>query len=304
MLHSWHTSVMTAGMGRILSAAMVLTIVVPLAVAAIVAVRSWKDAIADFDPPRGTRVRWPASIPDVAGRENVAFTSTEGDSIRGWYVPSRNGAAIALVHGTRADRSQFAMEISDLTGRGFGVLAYDEPGCGESGGRVTWGHSERAALGAAVGWLTRARGVAHVGVLGFSQGSFIAAQVAPDDPRIEALVLEGAIANFTEATWQEFRRWGPLSRWPAYLGRRVAGYAPSDPQPDEVLARFNRPLLIIRGDADRAVPSSHTERLFALAPGPKERWIIPGADHGNYAAVAPVQYAERLAAFFERALLR
>src|SRR2546429_8879239 len=97
MLHSWHTSVMTAGMGRILSAAMVLTIVVPLAVAAIVAVRSWKDAIADFDPPRRTRVRWPASIPDVAGRENVAFSPTAGDSTRGLYVSSRKGTGVSLL---------------------------------------------------------------------------------------------------------------------------------------------------------------------------------------------------------------
>ena len=275
---------MTAGMGRILSAAMVLTIVVPLAVAAIVAVRSWKDAIADF--VRGL------DKADSVAVYTFSRTGAPGRTETAKLTVSDGAALDALGHSVAINGDTIVAGAPSVT---VGKNA-------QQGAVYTF--TRDGALGAAVGWLTRARGVAHVGVLGFSQGSFIAAQVAPDDPRIEALVLEGAIANFTEATWQEFRRWGPLSRWPAYLGRRVAGYAPSDPQPDEVLARFNRPLLIIRGDADRAVPSSHTERLFALAPGPKERWIIPGADHGNYAAVAPVQYAERLAAFFERALLR
>jgi uncharacterized protein len=271
-----------------------------VALAAAVAVRSWRSALAEFSPAR-TRPAWRFDGPRP---REVQFASAEGDLIRAWYVPSRNGAAVALVHGTDSDRSHFVPEIGELSARGFGVLAYDEPGCGESGGQVTWGHSERAALRAAVAWLGETAHLRHVGVVGFSQGAYIAAQVAPDDPRIEALVLEGAVANFREQTWHEFQRWGVLSEWPAWWARRVHGYRTSDAQPEDVVGRFHRPLLFIGGDGDTVVPAASAGRLFALAPGPKERWIVPGAHHGDYAAAAPAEYGARLAAFFERALLR
>ena len=276
---------------------------VPLALAAAIAVRSWQSAVAEFSPAR-EEIHWPAAAPPPQGKADVQFASAGGDLIRGWYVPSRNGAGVALVHGTDSDRTHFVPEIEDLSARGFGVLAYDEPGCGESGGRVTWGPSERAALRAALGWLRDTARLQHVGVVGFSQGAYIAAQVAPDDDRVEALVLEGAVANFKEQTWHEYGRWGALSEWPAWLSRRAHGYAASDAQPEQVLARFHRPLFLIGGDADTVVPASSAARLFALAPGPKQRWIVPGAHHGDYALVAPSEYGARLAAFLAGALLR
>jgi pimeloyl-ACP methyl ester carboxylesterase len=290
-------------MGRTRSALAAACIGVPVALAAAIAVRSWRSAVAEFFPARQP-IGWPAAAPPPEGKADVQFASSEGDLIRAWYVPSRNGAGVALVHGTDSDRTHFVPEIGELSARGFGVLAYDEPGCGESGGRVTWGRSERAALRAALGWLRDTAHLQHLGVIGFSQGAYIAAQVAPDDDRVEALVLEGAVASFREQTWHEYGRWGALSEWPAWLSRRAHGYVPSDAQPEEVLARFHRPVFFIGGDADRVVPASSAGKLFALAPGPKERWIVPGAHHGDYARVAPAEYGARLAAFFGRALLR
>lgn len=282
---------------RALGAALLLAMVP----AGIIAVRAARAAAGDFHPVRPASIAWPADVSDVSHRHDVTFTSASGDTIRGWYVPTTNGAAIALVPGTTSDRRHFLPEIVALAQRGFGVLAFDLPGAGLSDGRVTWGASERAALSAAVAWLRAADGVQHVGVVGFSQGSYTAVQVAAGEPAIEALVLEGAVGTYENVTWQEFGQWGPLSALPAVLGRRWAGYNASEPRAIDVMSRYAGPVLFVNGTEDRDVPLSEAEALFAQARGPKETLTVKGAGHGAYAKV-PGDYLTRLTAFFERTL--
>ncbi|HEY2408710.1 MAG TPA: alpha/beta hydrolase, partial [Polyangiaceae bacterium] len=58
----------------------------------------------------------------------------------------------------------------------------------------------------------------------------------------------------------------------------------------------------IAGTDDPVVPAAMASTLYAAAGAPKKLWIVPGAHHGDYASVAPVEYAERLARFFAVAL--
>src|SRR5207249_4938858 len=112
-----------------------------------------------FSPPR----RLPSSPVGVAV-ERVMWTAA-GARIAGWYTSSKNGAAVVLTHGSSANRSQINFEFTALARAGFGVLAFDWPGHGESGGAVRYGSPERAAFAGAVDWLTRRPDVnaKHVG---------------------------------------------------------------------------------------------------------------------------------------------
>jgi pimeloyl-ACP methyl ester carboxylesterase len=280
-----------------------LVALVALAPVAWIAGRAWLTAAKEFHPQRHA-VPWPASLPDVPDRQVLSLATAEGDRLRAWYLPSHNGAAVVLVHGTEADRAQLLPEGLALAAAGFGVLAYDQPGCGESGGSVTWGHTERAALRAAIDWTARQPGTRAVGVLAFSQGTFTAVQVASEDPRVRALALEGAVANYGDETRHEFRRWGWLSQWPAVRSREYQGYRPTDPQAEEVVGRIApRPVLVVAGDRDETVPMAQAERVFRAAGEPKELWVVPGAAHGGYAEAAPAEYPARLVRFFCDALL-
>ena len=272
-------------------------------IALAIAVRAWRAAEHLFNPPP-TAVSWPAAVALPAGLVRTAFNDTAGHAIAGWHVPSRNGATIVLIHGSVSTRAQLAPEARLLTDRGFGVLLYDEPGCGESEGRVTFGPSERAAMLAALDWLRQREPGVAIGVYGFSQGAYIAAQVAPTTTDVRALVLAGAVADFREQTRFDFRQYGPLSMWPALAARERAGWVPSDPSPLDVIGTFRRPLLLVSGDRDVNVPPDHSARLFAAAADPKELWMVHGAAHGGYADAAPVDYPARLAGFYERAMLR
>lgn len=282
---------------RALGAALLLALIL----GGVIAVRAARASTGDFHPARPASIEWPSGVQDVPGRIEVSFPSPLGDTIRGWYVPSTNGAAIALVPGTTSDRRHFVPEIAALGNGLFGVLAFDLPGAGLSDGRVTWGASERAALSAAVAWLRAADHVQHVGVVGFSQGSYTAVQVAAGEPAIEALVLEGAVGSYEHVTRQEFGQWGWLTAYPAILARRSAGYDVSEPRAIDVMRRYAGPVLFVNGSADRDVPRSEADALYAEARGRKETLTIEGAGHGAYARV-PGDYLARLVAFFERTL--
>src|SRR6202011_3732713 len=86
----------------------------------------------------------------IAGLHDVSFSADGEPQVAAWYAPSRNRAAVVLVHGTGSDRSSLLAETRILADAGFGVLALDLPGQGASGGKTLWGVPERHAISAAI----------------------------------------------------------------------------------------------------------------------------------------------------------
>lgn len=273
----------------------------PLALLLVKMHRAFRASAAEFHRRRRQAGPVPADLP---GAEPVEFPSLDGTRIQGWSVRSANRATVLLLHGSEADRRQLLPEARLLSAQGFGVLSFDWPGAGESGGQVTWGRAERAALLAAVGWLSRLSPEDRLGALGFSMGATILVPVAAEDSRLRALAVEGPVLDLDEQTNYEYRRWGFITCFPARLAKRFEGYDPSFPKPLDTVARLQgRPLLIIAGTADQIVPPANAGRLYAAAREPRDLWLVPGAHHGRYFEAAPGEYARRLIAFFQRALV-
>ena len=91
--------------------------------------------------------------------EDVTLRTADGVRLAAWYVPSRNGAAIVLVHGGGGDRDGLKLHATMLARHGYGVLLYDERGRGDSGGRSNaFGWDWPADVEASVDFLER-RGV-------------------------------------------------------------------------------------------------------------------------------------------------
>ena len=75
-----------------------------------------------------------------AGYESVEFDAADGLKLSGWYAPSRNGAAVVLVHGGGGNRTGPLDHAQLLRRHGYGVLLYDSRGRGESDGTPdAWG---------------------------------------------------------------------------------------------------------------------------------------------------------------------
>jgi dipeptidyl aminopeptidase/acylaminoacyl peptidase len=241
----------------------------------------------------------------IADLHEVNVAKPREPRIAAWYVPSRNGAAVVLVHGTGADRSSLLAETRVLAEAGFGALALDLPGQGLSEGRSYWGGPERHAIMAAAQWLGAQPTVEanRVGGFGLSMGAYVLAQAGVLCPSLRALTLAACPTDVVEQNWISSDRWGLLSQLPTYWALLASGM-PLDMRPKDVIRSIApRAVFIIGGESDNAVPSYMATQLHAAAGSPKELWIVRGAHHGDYAAVVPEQYGPRLIAFYRTHLL-
>jgi dipeptidyl aminopeptidase/acylaminoacyl peptidase len=257
-------------------------------------------------PPRVAVVR-PEATGELAGLEDVAFTSQDGLTLRGWYVPSRNRAAVVLVHGFAGNRAQLLFEARLLARAGYGVLLFDLRAHGDSDGdRVMWGDRERLDVTAALDFVSARLDVdpARVGLFGFSMGGTTSLLVASADARVKAVAAAGAYPALEADVYSGYGRWGALSAEPVLWTLRRAGVDVDAVRPIDGMCRLQgRPLLLVNGDVDPDAPAKLQASLFRAACEPKALWVVPGAGHGEYAKVAPEEYARRLRQHFDAALL-
>lgn len=239
--------------------------------------------------------------------EEVAFVASDGVKLRGWFIPSTNGATIVYVHGGGGDRTQLFPDAELVAKHGYGVLAFDTRGAGESDAATpTWGANEQRDLRAAIDFVTGRPDVdpKRLGVVGFSIGASTVAMVAAEDPRLRAVVLCATWPSLDEEIDYKYRRYGVISRAPAKWALRRAGVDFEAVRPIDVLAKVRpRPLFMIVGGDDDDTPPWIEERVFAAAAEPKSLWIVPGVRHGGYAQKEPAEYERRVVAFFDAALL-
>jgi pimeloyl-ACP methyl ester carboxylesterase len=254
--------------------------------------RTWKYIRSTF-----TWQGHPVPLPpgEVAATTRT-FKRANGQTVAAFWVPPKNGAAVLLLHGTDSDRSQLWPELQALGAAGFGALAIDWPGSGESEGVQTLGTPEREAFTAAVDLLAHEPGVKHIGVLAFSQGASIAVQLCADEPRVEALLAVGAWTDALEQTHYELRHGGVLRTWPAYFIARHfienGNYRPVDVAP----RLRGRPSLFVCGSVDDVVPPAMADALANRAGG--TLWRIEGSGHVNFREVAGAEWPKRLLGFF------
>lgn len=245
------------------------------------------------------------ALQKLPGLTEVSWVSG-GTTVRGWFLPGRERAAVVLVHGDGGNRGDVLPELEILSKQGFALLAFDWPGQGESGGVHGWDEPERASLRGALDWLSSQAAIdpRRIGGFGFSMGGFPLIQVAVVDPRLRAVALAGTPADLGEYTrWEYRRRWLP-AQWGALMGVRARGMRVREQVPVQIVPSLApRPLLVILGEDDTVVPSWMTRALFDAARQPKELLALPHADHGEYATKGGSAYAEALGSFFTRALL-
>lgn len=269
-----------------------------------VAIRSYSGEHLDFTRTPSTYLALHPESAGIPGLRTIAYKSGLL-KIAAWHVPSQNGAAIILVHGTEADRSALLHEARVLAAAGFGILSLDLPGQGESDGTSTWGVAEREAITAAGAWLRHQPNVQpnKIGALGMSMGAYVLAQAAKKDIGLGAVVLAGCPTDAVEQTKIEFSKWGIFSEIPAYIALRASGM-PLDMRAIDVVGLIApRPVLLIGGEFDTTVPAYMARQLFDAARDPKELLIVPNAHHADYGLIAPESYDARIVDFFTRNLL-
>jgi uncharacterized membrane protein YidH (DUF202 family) len=237
--------------------------------------------------------------------ERVSFTTADGLRLAGWYVPSRNGAAVIAVPG----RSGPVAHARMLARHGYGVLLFDRRGEGESDGDFNaFGWGGDADIKAAVTFLAGRPDVdaARIGGLGLSVGGEMMLESAAEDERLRAVVSEGAGVRSLAEHWDDpgpAAAQKPFSDWVVQtLALTVlANRAPPPGLSGLVDDIAPRPLLLIRG-----LNGQQQEVLnrvyYDAAREPKTLWEVPGAGHTAALSALPREYERRVVGFVDRAL--
>ena len=240
-----------------------------------------------------------------AAYENVSFRTSDGLELHGWYVPSKNGAAVIAFPGRSGPRAHTRM----LARHGYGVLLFDRRGEGESEGDSNlygWG-GDRDIL-AAVDYLQTRPEVdpARIGGIGLSVGGELMLQAAAETDELAAVVSEGAGTRQFSEQMEEFHgftRWR-IAPQALLVTAGVSLFSSTAPPPilTEVAPKIEQPLFVIWAPNGGNIEHMSKE-YYALAKGPKQIWEMPTAKHVGGIYDQPAEYERRVVGFFDGALL-
>jgi carboxymethylenebutenolidase len=228
-----------------------------------------------------------AGAAEIEGRRVELATQPQPLTAELFAVPGDGRRpAVVILHGVSgfdafpAFYRRYAAALADAGIDAYVLFYYDDTDAVASKSKIaderralfnrrirTWASSVGEVVGLI---LADSRSSGRVGVLGFSQGGFLATAAAAQDPRISPLVVfYGGIPSLLK---------NEITRLP--------------------------PLLELHGDADRVVALADGQALVDLARGlgqPVESVVYPGAGHG-FEGEDAVDAQRRTIKFFEQGL--
>jgi MYXO-CTERM domain-containing protein len=247
--------------------------------------------------------------PDQLGvaHEDVKFTTSDGLELEGWYIPSRNGAAVISFPSRHGPQRHARM----LARHGYGVLLFDRRGEGASEGEPNaWGWGGDRDVKAAIDYLQRRPDVDpdRIGGIGLSVGGEMMIETAAETGELKAVVSDGAGAR---VLWEDMDRDDSTVNKVLGFGMAAAKSAAvavfsNEPLPRnlaDLAAEVEQPLFLIA--APNSPNGEDLNRGYHAAAGANSTlWEIPEADHTDGIEARPAEYERRVVGFFDDALGR
>ena len=287
------------------------TVAICVVVAAAVMARARTEAHRLITNPAATR-KLPRITPAQFQMpfDEVLITNADGLRLAGWYVPSRNRAAILAQHGLKMTREEMLPAAAALYRHGYGVLlcsvrAHDR----SDGEQITFGIREVRDLEAWYHYLVTRPDVdpGRIGALGNSMGGSLVIQFAAGNTNIKAVAADSPFSSLDDTVATSVTHFTGLPAFPfaplmLFWAKLETGCDLSQVNAKVWIRQLSpRPILLMQGGADTTVSGQSGARLFAAAGEPKELWYEPSVGHAQFATLMPA-YEQRLVAFFDRAL--
>jgi pimeloyl-ACP methyl ester carboxylesterase len=250
-----------------------------------------------------------ATVPEPnlgADHEEVRFTTRDGLTLDGWYVPSRNDAAVIVFPGRDGKQGYARM----LAAHGYGVLLFDRRGEGASDGDpnlLGWGGA-RDIL-AAVEFLRSRHDVDpdRIGGIGLSVGGELMMEAAAESgDGLQAIVTDGAGARSVSETLERpDAPWGDVAFFAVFTAA-TWGFSnePVPPNLESIVDDISpTAVFFLYGENGQPQEIDLTQRYYESARQPKQIWAVPGASHIDGINSQPDAYEQRVVAFFDENLL-
>jgi dienelactone hydrolase len=244
-----------------------------------------------------------ATVPTAvlgAPYEQVEFTTADGLHLKGWYIRSRNRAAVISFPGRASSQKRAKL----LARHGYGVLLFDRRGEGESEGDPNaFGWQGVRDIPAAVAFLQRQPDVdpGRIGGIGLSVGGEMMIEAAADSSDLRAIVSEGASARSVRDVSANGSGWQEL------IGNSVATAATSvftnnlpPPTLKSLVPEISGATFFVYGEHGQPAERPANHGFYAAATGHKAIWEVPGSGHIGGTEAQPKEYERRITEFFDR----
>lgn len=236
--------------------------------------------------------------------EEITFASSDGITQQGYFIPGSSGATVIIAPAYANGRGGDLHYAAIFNRAGFNVITFNGRVC-TSYGHTSLGYVEIRDVRAAYDYLgtrpelDRERVTLH----GFSSAGATVLMAAAEMPQIRGVSAEGNYVNLPDALGigdQQSNYAAALFLWASETTYQlVTGYNISVLRPIEVVGNIGaRPVLLIYGSRDGAINEAPRLRDAAAAGGAQvELWVIEGAGHGSYIAVAGAEFERRVITF-------
>jgi uncharacterized protein len=244
---------------------------------------SWLEPQMTFFPFRGER-ETPADL--GLGYETWQVRTTDGEDVVAWWIPHDGARAIVIYfHGNGGNLSLWLPVVGGLHARGLSVLALDYRGYGLSTGSPTEQGLYRDT-DALLAEFARRHPAPEAPLVywGRSLGGPVAAYATTVRPP-DGLVLESTFPDKASVI-----RTNPVLR----VLNLFASYTFPTTQ---FLEGFDRPTLILHGDADTIVPYSGARRIHDALAGPRTLVTIARGDHNDFYGDEATEYWKAIGEF-------
>lgn len=247
----------------------------------------------------------------ATGRIEWHQTADDGLNLRAIYVPAEQPQTktAIIAHGYMGNAESMASYAKMYHDLGYNVLLPDARGHGKSQGNyIGFGWHERKDY---VNWINEVLAKngknETITLFGVSMGAATVMMTAGESlPKNVVSIIEdcGYSSVNDELTYQLKALFGlppfPLMQVTSLITKVRAGYFFGEANAVTQLQKNTIPMFFIHGDKDTFVPFSMLDKVYHATKGPKEQWIVPGAEHAKSFSLNPMLYQEKVKAFLAK----
>lgn len=236
--------------------------------------------------------------------------STDGLKLSAIYLPATDSHKTAIVaHGYMGNAETMANYAKMFHDLGYNVLVPDARGHGKSeGDYIGFGWHERKDYVKWIDQVLETNGQSEEIVLyGISMGAATVMMTSGESlpTNVKAIIEDCGYSSVNEELAYQLNELFSLPPFPliqvtSLMTKIRAGYFFGEADAIKQLEKNQLPMLFIHGDADTFVPYEMLDKVYQATNGPKEKYIVPGAEHAKAYSIDPENYQKTVSSFLEK----
>lgn len=236
--------------------------------------------------------------------------STDGLKLSAIYLPATDSHKTAIVaHGYMGNAETMANYAKMFHDLGYNVLVPDARGHGKSeGDYIGFGWHERKDYVKWIDQVLETNGQSEEIVLyGISMGAATVMMTSGESlpTNVKAIIEDCGYSSVNEELAYQLNELFSLPPFPliqvtSLMTKIRAGYFFGEANAIKQLEKNQLPMLFIHGDADTFVPYEMLDKVYQATNGPKEKYIVPGAEHAKAYSIDPENYQKTVSSFLEK----